>query len=80
MLRRLREGAVHSGSALGEIIGLSKDAISKIERGKRQPSLNVFISLVDALGLDDASAMALARELTAAHVAPVATPASTEAA
>lgn len=47
---------------------------SRVERNMRPLSLHVFLRLVDALGLTDAEAMALARELAGVRQ-PTTTPA-----
>lgn len=46
-IRRLRTERGVSQSALAEYLGVSKQAVSMIESGKRAPSPDVFISLAD---------------------------------
>lgn len=69
-LRRLREKAGITGVRLAQQAGLSRDAISKLERGIRIPSLPVFLRLVDVLSLTAGEALDLARELAGLPVIP----------
>ena len=46
-LRQLREQRGISQRTLGELLGLSKNMISKYERGERVPSVTVLISIAE---------------------------------
>ena len=46
-LRRLRERRRMNRAALGECCGLSKCAISRYERGEREPTMSALIAIAD---------------------------------
>jgi transcriptional regulator with XRE-family HTH domain len=50
-LRRIRTAAGVSGYKLAELSGMSKQAISSLELGKRQPTLETAKKLARALGV-----------------------------
>lgn len=51
-LKNRREDAGHSMNRLSEMSGLSQQTISYIERGKRQPSVDSFLRICEALEVD----------------------------
>lgn len=46
-LRQLRERRRMNRAALGECCGLSKCAISRYERGEREPTMSALIAIAD---------------------------------
>ena len=63
MLTKLRKSRRLTHSQLAERLHLDRSYYSRIEAGKRQPALQLFLRLVEALGLTPAEALALGREL-----------------
>jgi transcriptional regulator with XRE-family HTH domain len=53
-LSALRRGQGLSLEALGKVLGITGQAVSLLEKGKRSPSFEVFIALADyfAVSLD----------------------------
>jgi transcriptional regulator with XRE-family HTH domain len=49
-LKRLRESAGLSITDLADASGISRQAVHKLERGERQPSLATAVTLARALG------------------------------
>lgn len=68
-LRRLRRRSGLSQETLAERAGLSTEAISLLERGRRTPRVTTMRLLADAMGLDEADRTGLFATLAAA--APV---------
>lgn len=50
-LRRAREAAGYSQNQLAELVGLTQGAISKIERGGGNPSLQSAVRLANVLSI-----------------------------
>ena len=50
-LRRLREKKRISRKVLGELCGLSKNAIAKYEQGTREPSFETLMEIADFFGV-----------------------------
>ncbi len=57
-VRALREGRGWTQEQLAEAAGLSRDAISRIERGDREPKLVTLEAIAAAVGVDVARLMA----------------------
>lgn len=51
ILRRLRESRRMNRKALGELCGLSKNAIGRYERGECEPTLSNLIAIADFFGV-----------------------------
>lgn len=62
-LRAARQRAGLTQAALAEATGLTQDALSRAELGRRALSVAQLAAVVRALGLDDAGAAALLRAL-----------------
>lgn len=54
VLRRLRRGSGLSQEALAHRAGLSQDAISLLERGRREPRMTTLRMLAEAMNLTQA--------------------------
>src|SRR5229473_1957236 len=57
-VRALREGRGWTQEQLAEAAGLSRDAISRIERGDREPKLVTLEAIASAVGLELAQLLA----------------------
>jgi len=57
-IKALRESRGWSQEALAEAAGLSRDAISRIERGDREPKLATLEDIASAVGLELAQLLA----------------------
>ena len=61
-VRASREGRGWSQERLAEAAGLSRDAISRIERGDREPKLATLEAIAAAVGVDVARLMAVGKK------------------
>jgi transcriptional regulator with XRE-family HTH domain len=50
LLKQAREKAGLTQAALAEMIGISEQSVSRLERGSFEPSLSTFVTIADALG------------------------------
>jgi transcriptional regulator with XRE-family HTH domain len=51
-VRELREDALMTQEELAEAAGITKDQVSRIERGAQSPRFRTIKKLADALGVD----------------------------
>lgn len=53
ILQQERQNRKMSRSELGQIIGISSESIRLLESGKRKPSYDVLVKLLDVFGYND---------------------------